>query len=136
MPTVTDDAGRRLVREFRGAAALTAAASEPDRLSQNVAFVAPGGDAAERGNGGPQVVRRRVLVVIALYDPSDRLGADGLTTLERAVEAICGALIGWHPPGAAAPAIYLRGELFAFARASIWWQMQFEAPTIVRGAPA
>ena len=128
-----DARGRRLVREVRGAASLAAAAAEPDRLTDNRIFVAPAGETSTGANGAAQVTQREMLVVLALRDPSDALGGDGLTDLERAVDAATRALIGWRPDGAAGAVVFLRGALFDFRRQSLWWQMTFAAPVVVRG---
>ena len=126
--------GLPLIREVRGAAALAAAAELPERLAANTVFVAPASaDARAGGDGGPQVATRSMLVVIALRDPRDDLGADGLTDLEAAVKAVECALVGWRPPGASAPASFVRGALHELRAETIWWQMTFRAPVFVRG---
>ena len=124
---------RELVREVRGAASLAAAASAPARLTENTVFVAPAGDSAADSNPGLQVVMRRMLVVVALRDASDRLGGDGLSDLERAVAATLDTLLGWRPADAQGRVVYESGSLFSFEEQAIWWQMSFVAPVIVRG---
>ena len=121
------------VRDVRGAASLAAASEQPEALAADAVFVAPASETARDGDGGPQVVVREMLVVAALRDPSDALGADGMTELERVVAATHAALIGWRPPDAAALVVYRRGQLLRFERRSVWWQMMFAVPLLVRG---
>lgn len=118
--------------DVQGAASLLAASDAPERLAANRVFVALSSDTAS-GSSGVQVVQREVLVVIALRDPSDRFGDDGLTDLERILEATTGALIGWRHKGAVGPARYLRGSLAAFQAKTIWWQTAFAVPVAARG---
>lgn len=125
---------RPLLRRVAGAISFAAAASEPARLTENTAFVAPAGDvASDNAVPGEPVVSRRVLVVLALRDASDSAGADGLTDLERAIEATVAALIGWRPEGALGQATYEDGSLLAFEGKSIWWQLRFSAPVAMSG---
>ena len=121
--------------DVQGAASLLAASDAPERLAANRVFVAPSSDTAGGSGGGVQVVQREVLVVVALRDPSDRFGEDGLTDLERIREVTTGALVGWRHKQAVGPARYVRGSLAAFQSKTIWWQMAFAVPvTAQRGS--
>lgn len=132
MKGVVDYAGRPLIHAVQGAASLAAASSEPGRLAANTAFVALGGDFARGPGERAQVVERQMLVVLALRDVSDRLGADRLTDLERLVAALQSALVGWRPPRAQGLATFVSGSLLDFARQSVWWQMRFAAPVVIQ----
>lgn len=129
---VADHAGRPLIHSVQGAASLAAASSEPGRLAANTAFVALGGDAVRGPGERAQIVERQILVVLALRDVSDRLGADRLTDLERLVDAIQSSLIGWRPPRAQGLVFFVSGSLLDFARQSVWWQMRFAVPFVIQ----
>lgn len=128
-PRVLDADNRSpLIRDVSGGASLTQLSAEPDRLAANRAFVAPASTTAEgAGSGNAQVVRREMLVVVALRDPTDRLGADGASDMERVVEATIQALVGWRPPNAISPVVFQRGSVLDFRAKSLWWQMLFSA---------
>lgn len=120
------------VRHVRGAISLAATAAAPKSLAAGTAFVAPAGDTGRNGEGGvAQLVDRRMLVVVALRDPSDALGADGMSDLERVVDVTVRALIGWRPPGAKGRVVYRDGSLFEFTDRTVWWQMNFAVPVLL-----
>lgn len=110
------------------------AAAQRDHKGADAAYILLADEAAEPNaliGQVRQMVSVGIDVVIAARNFRRETGAGAVEDIEAARDAVMAALLGWQPPDADGPVTYRRGRMVDFSRATVWWQMQFEAPVLI-----
>lgn len=124
------------LRLVEGLAQLAALKQNPPSNVQPAAYVVPVSEAADDNRLANGIAQRNTVtfgVVLCLTDLSDVRGEAAGDALDAVRGEVRDALVGWTPPGAAGPALYVGGETIDLDKfGALWWMDRFRATESIR----
>lgn len=102
-------------------------------VRQDTAFVIPVREAAPEGErqtyGYSQQIKVIFGIMIGVRSINDRLGSNINERLQRAIDEVRNAMLGWEPTDHD-PITFLEGEVVAFLKGGAFWMEQYQTSHI------